>query len=103
MSACLLCAHHKSSTKGTPGLLRPLPTPRCPWSHIAIDFATGQPDSEGHKTILTVFDRFSEMVHFIPLTKLPSSKETAEIMLNHVFRLHGLIVSDQGPQFISQF
>lgn len=46
------------------------------------------------------------MVHFIPLPKLPSAKETAEIMIQHVFRLHGLprnIVSDRGPQFTALF
>uniref|UniRef100_A0A3Q3VMJ6 Integrase catalytic domain-containing protein n=1 Tax=Mola mola TaxID=94237 RepID=A0A3Q3VMJ6_MOLML len=37
---------------------------------------------------------------------LPSAKETAETMLNHVFRVHGFprnILSDRGPQFIAQF
>ncbi|KAI3362601.1 hypothetical protein L3Q82_001687 [Scortum barcoo] len=56
--------------------------------------------------ILTVVDRFSKMAHFVPLPKLPSAKETAELMLTHVFRLHGLpvdVVSDRGPQFTSIF
>ncbi|KAI3375830.1 hypothetical protein L3Q82_004103 [Scortum barcoo] len=46
------------------------------------------------------------MAHFIPLPKLPSAKETAQVMINHVFRIHGLptdIVSDRGPQFVSVF
>ena len=46
------------------------------------------------------------MVHFIPLTKLPSAKGTAEVMMNHIFRIHGFpndIVSDRGPQLISAF
>lgn len=46
------------------------------------------------------------MVHFIPLPKLPSTKETAEILLNQVFKLHVLpsdVVSDPAPQFISKF
>uniref|UniRef100_A0A3Q3E6M0 Integrase catalytic domain-containing protein n=2 Tax=Labrus bergylta TaxID=56723 RepID=A0A3Q3E6M0_9LABR len=46
------------------------------------------------------------MVHFIPLPKLPSAKETAEALLSNVFRLHGFpkdVVSDRGPQFISKF
>ena len=46
------------------------------------------------------------MVHVVPLPKLPSAKETAEVMLSHVFRLHGLpqdVVSDRGPQFASRF
>ena len=51
-------------------------------------------------------DRFSKAAHFIPLPKLPSAIQTAELMVLHVFRLHGLpsdIVSDRGPQFSAQF
>lgn len=46
------------------------------------------------------------MAHLIPLTKLPSAKETTNLLLHHIFRLHGLpadIVSDRGPQFKAQF
>lgn len=46
------------------------------------------------------------MAHFIPLHKLPSAKETAETMMDHIFRIHGFptdIVSDRGPQFVSAF
>lgn len=46
------------------------------------------------------------MAHFIPLAKLPSAKETAEVMLLHVFRLPGFprdAVSDRGQQFVSKF
>ena len=42
---------------------------------------------------------------FVPLSKLPSALETADLLTQHVFRLHGLpldIVSDRGPQFTSQ-
>ena len=68
-------------------------------------FVTELPPSQGYTTILTV-DRFSKMVHFIPTRKLPSTKGTAEAVLSHVFWIHGFpkyLVSDRGPQFISQF
>lgn len=71
-----------------------------------MDFVTGLPCSEGNTTVLTVVDRFSKMAHFIALPKLPSAKETAEVMMNQVFRIHGFprdIVSDRGPQFVSRF
>ena len=73
---------------------------------MSLDFVTGLPPSEGNTVVLTVVDRFSKMGHFIPLPKLPSAKETAEVVLHHVFRLHGFprdVVSDRGPQFISKF
>ncbi len=54
--------------------------------------------------ILTVIDCFSKVAHFIPLPTLPSSKETAQAVLDHVFKIHGHdIVSDRGPRFVSQF
>ncbi|XP_048105661.1 uncharacterized protein LOC125298835 [Alosa alosa] len=56
--------------------------------------------------ILTIVDRFSKMAHFVPLPKLPTAKETAQVVLEHVFRIHGLpkdVVSDRGPQFSSAF
>lgn len=86
------------------GLLQPLPVPQHPWSHIAIDFVTDLPPSDGHTTILTVIDRFSKACRLIPLPKLPTALQTAEHLCNLVFRFYGLpddIVSDRGPQFTS--
>ena len=65
---------------------------------------TGLPPSHGQTVILTIVDRFSKMVHYVPLAKLLSTTETADLLALHVFRLHGLptdIVSDRGPQFTS--
>ncbi len=104
--ACPVCAVGKGSNRPPVGLLRPLSIPSRPWSHIAMDFVTGLPPSSGNTVVLTVVDRFSKAVHFIPLPKLPSARETAVIVLDHVFRIHGLpvdVVSDRGPQFSSRF
>ena len=106
VAACPTCSQYKGSHQAPPGLLQPLPIPHRPWSHIALDFVTGLPASHGNTVILTVVDRFSKTAHLIPLPKLPTARETAEIMLKHVFRLHGLpsdVVSDRGPQFTSRF
>ena len=46
------------------------------------------------------------MVRFIALPKLPSAKETAEVMMDQVFKIHVFpkdIVSDRGPKFVSRF
>ena len=54
--------------------------------------------------ILTVVDRFSKFVHLLPMPKLPSARETADLLVKEVFHLHGLpmdVVSDRGPQFVS--
>ncbi|KAL0192324.1 hypothetical protein M9458_010620, partial [Cirrhinus mrigala] len=106
VGACSVCAQNKSSNSPSAGLLMPLPVPSRPWSHIALDFVVGLPPSSGNTVVLTVVDRFSKAVHFIPLTKLPSAKETAQVVIDHVFQIHGLpedVVSDRGPQFVSHF
>uniref|UniRef100_A0A3B3H296 Gypsy retrotransposon integrase-like protein 1 n=1 Tax=Oryzias latipes TaxID=8090 RepID=A0A3B3H296_ORYLA len=106
VSACSVCARNKSSTSRRMGLLQPLPVPSRPWADISMDFVTGLPVSRGHTTVLTVVDRFSKMVRFIALPRLPSAKGTAEIIMNQIVRYHGFpkdIVSDRGPQFVSRF
>ena len=105
VAACTVCCRNKTSTKCSSGLLRPLPIPGRPWSHIALDFVTGLPPSGGNTVVLTIIDRFSKAAHFIALPKLPSAWETADLLVQNVFRIHGLpsdIVSDRGPQFTSQ-
>ncbi|KAI2656914.1 Transposon Tf2-6 polyprotein [Labeo rohita] len=102
---CSVCSTSKTPRQLPSGLLQPLPAPRRPWSHIAVDFITDLPNSLGHTTILTVVDRFSKGCRFIPLPKLPTAMETAEALCNSVFRFYGLpedIVSDRGPQFTSR-
>ncbi|XP_073701959.1 matrix-remodeling-associated protein 5 [Garra rufa] len=102
---CIICNTSKSSHQLPAGLLQPLPIPQRPWSHIAVDFVTDLPPSQGYTTILSVVDRFSKSCRFIPLPKLPTAMETAEALCNSLFRFYGLpedIVSDRGPQFSSR-
>ncbi len=78
--------------------------PAAPWSHIALYSITGLLTSQGNNTTLTIVDHFSKAVHFVALPKMPKARETADILVQHVFRLHGIpldIVSDRGPQFTS--
>ncbi len=104
--ACSVCASCKTSNRPPAGLLQPLSVPSRPWSHISLDFVTALPPSQGNRVVLTVVDRFSKAAHFIPLPKLPSARETATVVIDHVFRVHGFprdVVSDRGPQFVSKF
>lgn len=56
ITACSVCARNKPPDRAPSGLLQPLPIPRLPWSHIAMDFITGLPPSEGNTIILTIVD-----------------------------------------------
>lgn len=69
--------------------------PTKPWTS-----SPGLPLSHGYTVIVTIIDRFSKLAHFIPLPKLHSARETADILVREVFCWHGLpqdIVSDRGP------
>ncbi|KAL7887777.1 hypothetical protein AOLI_G00054980 [Acnodon oligacanthus] len=51
-------------------------------------------------------NRFSKACKFVALPKLPSAKETVDLLHEHVVRIHGMptvVMSDQGPQFASRF
>ncbi|KAJ7991165.1 hypothetical protein DPEC_G00294420 [Dallia pectoralis] len=103
--SCPICAQSKTPRQLPEGKLMPLRTPARPWSHIAMDFVTDLPVSEGYTVILVVVDRFSKMCRLIPLHKLPNATQMAEVVFLQVFRQFGLpedIVSDRGPQFISR-
>ncbi|KAF7203712.1 putative LOC107387426-like protein [Nothobranchius furzeri] len=105
ISACQVCARGKANIQPPHGLLCPLLVPSRPWSHIALDFVTGLPFSKGFNSILTLVNRFSKSCHLVPLQHLPTSAETANLLIKHVFRLHGIpseILLDRGPQFKSR-
>jgi hypothetical protein len=92
VAAFTVCTQNKTPRQAPSGLLQPPPAPHRPWSHIALDFVTGLPPSDGNTVILTVVDQSSKAAHSIPLPKLPSTKETAQLMVQHVFQIHGLPV-----------
>ncbi|KAI3360101.1 hypothetical protein L3Q82_014421 [Scortum barcoo] len=93
--------------------------PRCtenilPASRIAASLTWGikesvrraqeQQPGRGATTWEGGLDHFSKAAHFVALPKLPSARETADLTI-HVMHLHGIpqdIVSDRGPQFISE-
>lgn len=60
----------------------------------------------GHSSHLSCHPGARRTRHFIPLPKLPSARETASLLVTHVFKLHGLPVeevSDRDPQFTTKF
>lgn len=104
---CHICKRAKAPRDGYSGLLTPIPIPDRPWTDISMDFVTGLPESKGNNAILMVVDRFSKMHHYISCSASDegtTAEETARMLIDHVWKLHGLpttIISDRGPQFVS--
>ena len=72
-----------------------------------MDFITQLPTSEGCLTVWVIVDRFTKMVHFIPVKDGQMTAEgCAKFFLQNIWKLHGLpssIISDRDPVFTSKF
>ena len=67
---------------------------------------TDLPDCSGYDSILVVINHLTSLAHFIPCKSTITAKETAELFLKEIVRLHGIprvIVSDRDPLFTSKF
>ena len=106
VNSCDICQRNKNNNHKPYGLLQPLAIPEKQWSSILLNFITDLPNSNNYTIILTVVDRLSKMGYFIPLKNLPSAEETSKMILDNIFKLHGIpkeIISDHGKQFDSKF
>jgi RNase H-like domain found in reverse transcriptase/Integrase zinc binding domain len=108
--SCRTCKRSKPSNQKPYGLLNPLPILAQPWQSIGIDFVGPLPESKNRDgafdSITIVIDLLTAMVHLIPSRTNYKAKEIAELMFEHVYKLHGLpksIVSDRDVLFTSTF
>jgi hypothetical protein len=68
------------------------PIPSWKWDDISMDFIVGLPfTSRNHDSIWVVVDRLTKTAHFIAVNNTYSAKDYAEIYLDRVVRLHGIL------------
>lgn len=103
---CQVCKRTKNQQDRAPGLLQPLPIPTRPWQHISIDFCSLPKDKYGFDNVIVIVDRFSKRTISISCHKTITAAQAARLFVDHTLRWAGCpesIVSDRGPQFISEF
>lgn len=103
---CHPCRRSHLNQDKTPGWLHCLPVPHYPWQHICVDFKSMPEDDEGFNMVAIFIDRLSKKAVTIPCKKTVTAKDLAEMYFVHCFRHLGVpesIVSDRGPQFVSEF
>jgi transposase InsO family protein len=103
---CHPCRRSHVPRDRTPGLLHPLPVPTRPWQHVTMDFKSFPKDKHGYDAAYVVIDRLSKQSISIPCYKTTTAKDMAQLYVSYVYRYRGApqtIVSDRGPQFISEF
>ena len=74
-----------------------------PFANCSMDFITDLPPVKGHDSILVIVDQgLMKGIILIPCSKTITAKETAQLLLENLYKRFGLpdkIISDQGPQF----
>jgi hypothetical protein len=103
------CQQNKTLTHRKPMLVYHIPTETNAWlfQRIAMDLITGLPSVKGKDAILTIVDQGCLCaVIFLPCSMTITGPGFTQLYHNHIFRWFGLltkIISDQDPQFTSQF
>jgi hypothetical protein len=104
--ACL-CANLSRHKPFGLHLLHLLLVPDAAWTRISLDFITDMHSVTDLDSIFVVKVSFrKQMAHFIPCSKSIEVRQTADLFIKEIFRLHGFpksIVSDRDPQFVSHF
>ena len=62
--------------------------------------------SRGHDSILTIVERLSKLVYFIPCKEAITAEKMAQLFLSVVVAYHGMLqklISDHDLHFLSQF
>jgi hypothetical protein len=97
---------NKPNRQVTSAPLQLMPIPESPWESISLDFITHLPNSKGYDSILVAVCYLSKMAHFIPTQALPDAVKVAELLIENIFKLHGLpkiIISDRATKCIFKF
>ena len=71
-----------------------------------MDLVTDLPVTEGYTAVAVFVDRLTKVIHFALCTKEITAQGYAKLLLEVVFRHHGLpsvIVSDRDTRFTSKF
>ncbi|KAJ8454593.1 hypothetical protein ONZ51_g12939 [Trametes cubensis] len=107
VEGCATCQQHKPNTHPTTPPPQPIPADNVtrPFQNVTMDLITDLPESHGYDSVLVVVDHgLTKGVIFAPCKKTIDAIGTAALYHRHVYRRFGLpskIISDRGPQFVS--
>lgn len=100
------CFSAKHPCNKTPGLLHPLSVPERAQQHIMIDFKEMPKSKRGYDNTLNMINCFSKLSQLSAYFKTTTIKDVAWMYYQGpfcVYRLPQSMVSDRGPQFITNF
>ena len=106
VQGCSDCQRIKPRQGPSQTTLIPNEVPTEQWDVISIDLTGPLPPSRGHNAIMVVVDRLTKYIIAVPCSTNITAEGTAKIYRDHVFRRFGLprkVISDRGPQFVSEY
>ena len=90
---CYKCQRFKTSRDREHDLIQSLPISQKRWQDIFMNFIVDLSQSKEHNVIFVVVNRLIKKRHYISCTVTDedtSVEYTAKMLVNHIFRLHGL-------------
>ncbi|MCI42058.1 retrotransposon protein, partial [Trifolium medium] len=85
--------------------MQPPSIPKWKWDNIFMDLVTSLPKTAtGHDSMWVIVQRQTKSAHFMPTKITTPLPKLAEIYINMIVKLHGIlssIVSDRDPRFTS--
>ncbi len=107
VASCEHCQRNKSYNSSTRGIPQPHAIPSRRFDVISVNLLSGFPTTKnGYDCIVGFTNRLTKRAYISPCHKSSSAKDLATIFMQTVFRHQGMprvILSDNGPQFISEF
>ena len=107
---CHTCRMSKPSNQKLFGLLNALAVLSYPWESIRMDFVRPLPEScnrdSQYDSITVVICLLTIMVHLVPSRINYNATQLAELVFEHIYKIHGLpqnIISDRDVLFTSMF
>ena len=73
---------------------------------VSVDFIVELPDSHGFDAAMVIVNLVSKQSHFIPTHTTVTALGSAQLYLQNIWKLHGLLrsmLSDQGPHLVAEF
>ena len=102
---CLSCAKSKGTSKQAQRFLKLFPA-NGPFEFVAMDILGPLPKtSHGKQYVLVITDRYTKLARAIPMKKTTAPLVAAAFLQNWIYP-YGIpesLLTDNGPQFISQF
>ncbi|GKV43022.1 hypothetical protein SLEP1_g50364 [Rubroshorea leprosula] len=99
VSQCLTCQKVKAEHQRLPRKLQPLPIPQWKWENITMDFVIGLPRTvKGNDSIWVIVDRLTKSAHFLPYRTGTSIEKIANMYMDEIVKLHGVLITAFHPQ-----